>query len=143
MRVAISLLLAMALATAALFAAEEYSGYLVDSNCYQIASHNVDPWETSTVDRDMDWYIRECTPNRKTKSFGLVQFDWSAFRFDAAGNSMAANVVRNAGKQQVFVIALVGSREGKAINVESIKLAGGGAVSHPLKAQTVMPSRRN
>ena len=104
-------------------AAEQSSGYLVDSKCYKIAIGNVNPRSTSTTDLDMDRVIKLCVPTSKTTLFGLVQADWRMVILDSAGSSKAAEEIRAAGKQPSYVATVTGEIGGGIMAVESISLA--------------------
>jgi hypothetical protein len=99
-------------------------GYLVDSKCYDISEQNVDPWDTMpNVDRDKDLEIRLCSPNAKTKSFAVVQSDWSSLKLDSAGNAKAAELVRKIGKKSVIPVTVTGEKNKTTVKVDSIAVA--------------------
>lgn len=110
MRLAVLLL---CIATAGL--AGSWSGYLVDSHCWQ-------SWETNTsspattADRDMQMDLHYCSPTAHTVAFTLVLNDWSSVRLDAAGNEKALVLVRN-GQRHVTVN---GTRGGGMITTGSV-----------------------
>jgi hypothetical protein len=108
-------------------AAGSWSGYLVDSKCYQNEEDNRNPWDTNPdVSRDKDLELRLCPPNAKTKSFALVQRNWVSLKFDSAGNEKAAELVRKVGKKAVFPVTVAGETDAKKktiFNVASISLA--------------------
>jgi hypothetical protein len=122
MKLTLQIVAFIALASATMPATENWTGYLVDSRCYETAARNVSPWSTSTVDRDMDLNIRQCRPNAKTKFFALVQFDWKAFEIYSAGAEKAAELVRNAPKQKTYVVNVVGSIENGLLKLDSISM---------------------
>lgn len=99
--------------------AQSWSGYLVDSGCYKSdqANHNVDP---STVERDMNMEWRQCSPNAKTKDFALVLPDWSSLNLDPAGNTKAAEIVRNSAKKMPIAVTVSGERTAGTVKVISI-----------------------
>jgi len=94
-------LLTLLFLASALSLAQSWSGYLVDSKCYadEQANKNKDP---GTIDGDMDLELRQCSPNARTKTFGVVLPDWDSLQFDAAGNAKAAEMIRNFGKGSWF-----------------------------------------
>jgi hypothetical protein len=96
-------------ASTASFATGSWSGYLVDSK--------------STVTRDMDLVIKHCAPKAKTKSLGLVQKDWPMFKLDPAGNTKAAEFVKNTAKQGMYLVTIVGNMDGRILKVESVSMA--------------------
>ncbi|HEY2645490.1 MAG TPA: hypothetical protein VGI34_00875 [Candidatus Acidoferrales bacterium] len=110
-------------ASTASFATGSWSGYLVDSKCYETRLRNVNPWSPSTVTRDMDLVIEYCAPKAKTKSLGLVQKDWTMFKFDPAGNARAAEFVKNTAKQKVYPVTIVGNMDGRILKLESVSMA--------------------
>jgi hypothetical protein len=71
----------------------------------------------------MDWVIKHCPPKAKTKSLGLVQKDWTIFKFDPAGNAKAAEFVMNTRKQGVYLVTIVGNLDGRILKVESVSMA--------------------
>src|SRR5579862_599165 len=104
-------------------AARSWSGYLVDSKCYEIEEQNVNPSDTNTyVDRDKDLEIRLCSPNAKTKSFAVVPQDWKMVRFDPAGNAKAAELVHNTAKQRVYLVTIAGEMDRDSLKVDSISM---------------------
>ncbi len=110
--------------SAVLSIAGSWSGNLVDSKCYANEERNVNPTDTLTsVDRDGNLEIRYCSPNKKTKSFALVQPDGQSFNLDMAGNAKAAELVRKTGKRSPFDVAISGELVGKVIQVASISAA--------------------
>lgn len=123
MKRAICLAALLFLASAPSFAGT-WSGYLVDSKCYDISEQNVNPWDTSTaVDRDKDLEIRLCSPNAKTKAFAVVQMDWLSLKLDAAGNAKAAELLRRIGKKSAFLVTVTGEKNKATIKVDSISIA--------------------
>ena len=105
-------------------AAGSWSGYLVDSKCYEIEEHNVNPWDTSTyVDRDKDLEVRLCSPNARTKSFAVVVPDeWKMLGLDPAGNAKAAEFVRNTAKQREYLVTVAGEMGKNIVKVDSISM---------------------
>lgn len=107
--------------SAVLSFAGSWSGNLVDSKCYANEERNVNPTDTLTsVDRDGNLEIRYCSPNKKTKSFALVQPDGQSFIFDTVGNAKAAELVRKIGKKSPLGVVIRGEMAGKMIQVASI-----------------------
>jgi hypothetical protein len=103
------------------FATRSWSGFLVNSDCYEALERNANPWDTSIyVDRDRDWEIRYCRPNHKTKSFALVDHDGSIFRLDPAVNSKAAEIVQNAAKKEFLAVTVTGEMKKDEIAVSGI-----------------------
>jgi hypothetical protein len=111
-------LLLLALVSTPSFAGT-WSGTLVDANCYQAARSNVNPTDTSFADRDMEGDVSYCHPTLKTKSFALVESDWTVLPLDAAGNAKAAALVRANPKSQPRVV-VTGEREKKVLRVATL-----------------------
>lgn len=121
LRIIILAALAWQLATPAF--AQSWSGFLVNSECYESRLRNTDPWDTSTyVDRDKDADVRHCAPNAKTKSFEFVDHDGVNFRLDAAGNAKAGDVTQKAGKKEYLGVRVTGDLSKNTIQVDSISL---------------------
>ena len=98
-----------------------WSGVLVDSKCYAAEERNVDPHDTLTnVDRDKYQEFWYCSPNKKTRSFGVVQDDGTMVRLDPAANAKVEEVVRQAGKQTPFAVTVTGERTDRLVKVETI-----------------------
>jgi hypothetical protein len=107
----------------ALGLAENWSGALVDPKCYEALERNVSPRDTLIyVDRDTNQEIRYCTPNAKTKLFGIVEHDGTNWRFDPAGNAKAAELVRTIHKKDRLDVIVTGEMSGKTIKVDSISV---------------------
>jgi hypothetical protein len=103
--------------------AGSWFGALVDSKCYNALERNRNPTDTlSSVDRDRRGEIQDCTPNRKTKSFGIVLDDGDTFRFDAAGDAKAAGLMRGAAKKSPVLVNVTGQEQKHTIKVESISM---------------------
>jgi hypothetical protein len=123
MKIGLQLAALVFLASTACLATGNFSGYMVDSNCYESTQRNTNQWPTPTVELDMNWDIKFCAPKTTTKSFGLVQQDWKIFRFDSGGNAKAAELVRNTEKQEVYLVALAGAMDKNILRVDSISMA--------------------
>jgi hypothetical protein len=118
MKIGMQLAALVFLVSTACFATGNFSGYLVDSNCYETMQRN-----TSHGQTDMNRAIKYCAPTTKTRSLGLVQQDGKIFRFDSDGNAKAAELVRNTEKQGVYQVALTGSVDKNILRVDSISMA--------------------
>jgi hypothetical protein len=104
--------------------ARSWSGFLVDSKCYDIEEQNVNPRDTLTsVDRDRDLEVRLCAPNAKTKSFAVVRSDWLSLKFDSAVNAKAAELVRQIHKKSVFLVTVTGEKNKTTVKVDSISIS--------------------
>ena len=109
------------LVSAASFAAKSWSGYLVDSSCYESLFNNAKG--SSTVNRNMLRDTKRCTPSAKTKSFGVVAQDWKIFKFDPAGNGKALEFIHSTPKQDVYRVSVAGDIDSNILKVDSISLA--------------------
>lgn len=104
--------------------AAEWSGALVDAQCYANMDGNRNPSSTEyDVNRDRSAEIRYCHPGPKTKSFALVDFDGQSYRLDATGNTKAAELVRGLAKKSRVGVKVQADRKGETLNVQSIALA--------------------
>jgi hypothetical protein len=103
--------------------AGEWSGPLVDSKCYDAEQRNVNPTDTSIVDRDLKFDIRFCAPKPKTKFFAVVLEDFTSLKLDREGNAKAAQLVWNTTKKAVLVVAVSGERTRNTVKVASISVA--------------------
>ena len=81
-----------------------WSGFLVDAGCFRSAedNHNV---SDSPVLKDVGLEIRLCHPKAKTHAFAIVQSDGEAVALDSAGNTQAAQLVRQGLKSPWYVTA--------------------------------------
>jgi hypothetical protein len=100
--------------------AENWSGILVDSKCYDSEERNVNPWEPYH-DQALD--VRLCHPNAHTKSFAIVQADWLALKLDSSANAQAAELVRKADKKPYLGVVVTGERNKDTVRVETISAA--------------------
>jgi hypothetical protein len=110
--------------SASLSFAGTWSGFLVDSRCYEAAERNVNPTDTLTyVDRDGSSELRRCSPKAKTKLFAVVQSVDPSFKLDSAGNAMAAELVRQTVKKSRLVVTVTGEMTKDTVKVDSIVAA--------------------
>ena len=115
---------AMFCLSSALSYAENWTGALVDSKCYEYRERNVNPTDTMTyVDRDTREEILYCSANAKTRTFTIVLREGRSFRLDAPGNAQAAQLVRKIGKRSLFIVAVTGVLNKSTIKVDSISIA--------------------
>jgi hypothetical protein len=109
---------------AGLAMAETWSGFLVNSNCYESLESNHNPTDSETyVDRDRGAEVRYCAPNAKTRHFAVVQEDGLSFTLDPAGTLKAAQLVKQTGKKSLWPVIVTGQREKGEVKVNSISLA--------------------
>lgn len=119
MKLAILLCLSSAFAFAG-----DWSGVLVDANCWGFRERNKNPRDTLTfVDRDRNLEIGYCSPKAKTTSFVIVPADGVALGLDAAGNARAAELVRNWGGKSPLRVDVTGELNKSTIAVASISAA--------------------
>lgn len=76
----------------------------MDAGCFRSAedNHNV---SDSPVLKDVGLEIRLCHPKAKTHAFAIVQSDGEAVALDSAGNTQAAQLVRQGLKSPWYVTA--------------------------------------
>lgn len=105
--------------------AATWSGALVDATCWGFRERNVNPRDTLTfVDRDRNLEVSICTPGAKTKSFAIVPEDGVSLKLDAAGDTKAAELVRNSPKKkQLIEVSVTGEINKGTIAVASISSA--------------------
>jgi len=107
--------------------AESWTGDLVDAVCYQGGESNTSPFAASIyVSHDRDLVIRQCRPRpNKTKRFTVVEKYGQTIQLDPAGNSKAADLVRNADKKSRYIhVAVTGEKTNDdRVRVDSISLA--------------------
>ena len=109
----------------AIASAGSWSGYLVDSACYDREERNVSPHDTLTsVDRDKDYEVRVCHPRVDSKSFAIVDRDGIGFHLDSEGNRKAGELLRQIGKpiraMKYFSVDVTGEMKRNALAVSSI-----------------------
>jgi hypothetical protein len=100
-----------------------WSGFLVDSGCFQMRENNVNPTDTDTyVDRDRGLEIPLCYPSRKTKRFMVVDQDGLSFRLDSSGNAKAAELFQKTArkKESYFQVVVTGEMSKDTVTVASI-----------------------
>lgn len=100
-----------------------WSGALVDSKCYASKQGNVNPNETSFASTDTRGAVRYCSPTKKTKLFGLVLKDGSAFKLAPSGNKKVLDLLLSVGKKDLYVVDVTGEENRGAVQVESITMA--------------------
>lgn len=96
-----------------------WSGDLVDAKCYQAlaSNHNV---SDSPVLQDVASEVRFCTPKASTHHFAVVRSDDVAVALDSAGNTQAAELVRQSGPKAPLYVVVSGEMRGHTIAVSSI-----------------------
>ena len=98
-----------------------WSGALVDAGCYRSELDNVGPGQSPTYSgRDMEYSVRYCAPNAKTRRFAVVEDNWNVLRLDAVGNAKAADVVRHSGKRRPIEEKVTGGVDRNTVKVDSI-----------------------
>ena len=103
--------------------AGSWSGVLVNSECYDAVERNVNPWDSALdATRDRNYEVRYCRANGRTKAFAVVQQDGRSFKLDPAGNSQAAEIVKNGNQKWIFVVAVTGEMSDRSVKVDSITM---------------------
>jgi hypothetical protein len=123
MKIGMQLAVLIFLAFTACLATESFSGYMVDSDCFETMQRNTNQWPTPTVELDMDRDVKFCAPKTTTKSFGLVKQDWAILRFDSGGNAKAAELIRNTERREMYLVSLAGAMDKNFLRVDSISVA--------------------
>jgi hypothetical protein len=100
--------------------AQPWSGFLVNSNCYDTELRNTKAGSPTQANRDKDADVRFCAPNEKTRSFAIVDQDGTSFKLDAAGNEKAAEITRQSGKKEFLKVVVTGDKNKGRIRVDSI-----------------------
>jgi ribosomal protein S17 len=104
--------------------AENWTGYLVDANCYASEERNVNPFAPSfDANHDRAYEIRVCRPKIRTRKFAVVNANGQSFQLDSSGNVKAADFVRRTGEKRLLNVTVTGDRHEKTVTVESISLA--------------------
>jgi hypothetical protein len=96
-----------------------WSGVLVDARCYQSEINNRNGYDSTAV-RDVGRDVRACAPRATAKSFAIVQPNGEEIAFDAAGNSEAAQLVREGAGKEALRVTVNGAMGKRTIEVSSI-----------------------
>ena len=99
--------------------ARDWSGLLVDANCYASEERNVNK-NTSNVEHDVNLEVHACLPNRETKAFALILPDSDSLKLDSVGNARAAQLVANTGKKALLWVTVTGEIRKNTILTSSI-----------------------
>ncbi len=102
--------------------AANWSGTLVDSDCYASQQRNMKQG-THPASVDNNRAIRACTATAKTKSFAVVQQDGTSLNLDADGNQKASDFVAKEGKMSRYKVNVMGDMNQNMIKVDSISIA--------------------
>jgi len=122
MRILILRLVSLCCLTSMLGFAGSWSGVLVDSKCY--ASRLNDRSDTpSWVNWDRGLAVRYCSPNKKTRSFAIVQQDGWTYKLDPAGNEKALALLQRKDKNSLYVVAIKGEMDRNILKVDAILAA--------------------
>ncbi len=112
-------MLAWALLAGLQLAGENWSGTLVDADCYASLERNRPPNDTlSDVNRDRATQIRYCRPTAKTKSFALVDFNGQSKRLDSNGSDQARQLLSK--RANSYRVIITGKADERTIHVDSI-----------------------
>jgi hypothetical protein len=100
--------------------AASWSGYLVDSKCWDSRQSNVSI-DSPTVSRDMREDVVYCSPTDDTRAYAVVLSDWSRLRFDGGGNTAALQFVLTHGEEKMQRVTVDGiSGKHKSIQVKCL-----------------------
>lgn len=103
--------------------AGSWSGFLVDSKCFDDLEQNTRNNGLNSVDKDKDSEVAYCSPTAKTESFAVVLRDGESLKLDSGGNTKAAALVRKMGKKSKVPVEVIGEKSGETVNVASISAA--------------------
>jgi hypothetical protein len=93
--------------TGAAFAADTWSGTLVDVMC---------------KGKDLAGHTRQCAVGCAKGGFGLVLPDGKFLKFDETGNSKALATLKASSKEKDLKTRVTGTMDGDVIKVESIEI---------------------
>lgn len=99
--------------------ANSWSGFLVDSRCWESIQNNVSS-DTTTVSRDMDGAVRYCSPRAHTARFTIVLNDWTGLTLDTDGSMEAAELVQHGRVGCVTYVHVTGTVSQRTMRVNSI-----------------------
>jgi len=103
---------------------ENWTGYLVDANCYASEERNVNPFAASfDANHDRAYEIRVCRPKARTRKFAVVDVNGKSFELDPSGNAKAADLIRKIGQKRLLNVTVTGDRHDHTVTVDSISLA--------------------
>jgi hypothetical protein len=91
----------------AAFAAETWSGTVVDVMC---------------KGKDLAGHTRQCAVGCAKGGFGLVLSDGKFLKFDETGNSKALAALKASSKEKDLKTKITGTLEGDVIKVESVEI---------------------
>jgi hypothetical protein len=92
--------------------AESWSGKVVDAACKDQAAAAPAPAPAANA----------CEPTASTVSFGIELSDGKVLKLDSAGNSKAAEAVKNNAGKSSLQATVTGSMEGQTVKVETIDI---------------------
>jgi hypothetical protein len=104
-----------------LSSAAQWSGALVDSDCYAATQRNVPHEHPGSADTRRS--IRYCAPNEKTKSFSVVQHTGPALNLDSDGNDKARELVLKTGKKSPYMVSVTGELTSDTLKLDTISMA--------------------
>lgn len=107
------------LAITGLAVAETWTGVLVDAGCYRSAQNNHNVSDSLAV-QDVGLEIQLCHPKAKTRTFAVVQRDGEAVALSSAGNTQAAQLVRQGVAKGFVYVTVNGEMKDKTVAVNSI-----------------------
>lgn len=97
--------------SAGLLLAESWTGTLMDATCKP---------EVNPDGNSKGALPSSCAATSATKVFAIQTADGKIFRLDSAGNTKAAEVVKNSDPTKTSTVTISGSLDGQMVKVESI-----------------------
>lgn len=104
-----------------LILAGDWSGTLVDADCYNSAQNNTKAG-THPGSTDISRTLRSCAPKDNTSSFAVVQHDGTSINLDSAGNQKARELIQS-GAKKPYRVNVTGDKPGDTIQVTAISTA--------------------
>jgi len=101
--------------------AAQWSGALVDSDCYAATQRNASHEHPGSTDTKRP--IRYCSPNEKTKSFSVVPPHGTTLSLDSDGNEKAHDLVLKEGKKSPFMVSVTGDETQGTLKLDTISIA--------------------
>jgi hypothetical protein len=90
-----------------MFAAETWSGTLVDVMC---------------KGKDLAGHTRQCAVNCAKSGYGIVLSDGKFLKFNETGNARTLSLLKTSGKEKDLKTKVSGTLNGDVINVESVEI---------------------
>lgn len=105
--------------------AENFSGKLMDANCYDKSAQTGAGQSAASSDRkSRDKMAEACGPTAATTSFAFQARDGKVYKLDSAGNAKAASAMQSGAlksdKDGDVHVSVSGSMQGETLTVDSI-----------------------